>query len=183
MLVVPGGSVRRRGARGRGAQVWDLLEPVLEKVEWALPRRRCVWCRKVTTAAVPGVRHAAAGGVSYGPRLHGAAVLLASEANVSVERAAMVIDALLGVPVSAGFVARANERLAHDLQAAGAAQQPRRPREPPRAEDQPTRQPNRRRPLGPHRAARADPRHDPVLRRHTGAAETAAVRRPGGAAS
>ncbi|SNQ50410.1 transposase [Frankia canadensis] len=101
------------------AQVWDLLEPVLEKVEWVLPRRRCACCRKVTTAAVAGVRHAAAGGVAYGPRLHGAAVLLASEANVPVERAATVIDALLGVPVSAGFVARANERLAGDLQAAG----------------------------------------------------------------
>ncbi|WP_242419257.1 transposase, partial [Frankia sp. CpI1-P] len=101
------------------AQVWDLLEPVLEKVEWVLPRRRCACCRKVTTAAVAGVRHAAAGGVAYGHRLHGAAVLLASEANVPVERAATVIDALLGVPVSAGFVARANERLAGDLQAAG----------------------------------------------------------------
>jgi len=101
------------------AQVWDLLDPVLEKVEWALPRRRCACCRKVTTAPVPGVRHAAAGGVSYGPRLHGAAVLLASEANVPVERAAMVIDALLGVPVSAGFVARANARLAQDLDDAG----------------------------------------------------------------
>ncbi|KDA42373.1 IS66 family transposase [Frankia sp. BMG5.23] len=101
------------------AQVWDLLEPVLEKVEWALPRRRCACCRKVTTAVVPGVRHAAAGAVSCGPRLHGAAVLLASEGNVPVERAAMVIDGLLGVPVSSGFVARANERLAQDLQAAG----------------------------------------------------------------
>jgi hypothetical protein len=101
------------------AQVWDLLDPVLEKVEWALPRRRCACCGKVTTAPVPGVRHAAAGTVSYGPRLHAAAVLLASEANVPVERAAVVIDALLGVPVSSGFVARANERLAQDLEAAG----------------------------------------------------------------
>jgi len=101
------------------AQVWDLLDPVLEKVEWALPRRRCACCRKVTTAAVPGVRHAAAGTVSYGPRLHTAAVLLASEANVPVERTAMVIAGLLGVEVSAGFVARANERLAQDLDDAG----------------------------------------------------------------
>ncbi len=101
------------------AQVWDLLGPVLEKVEWVLPRRRCGCCRKVTTAGVPGVAHAAAGTVSYGPRLHAAAVLLASEADVPVERAAMVIGALLGVEVSAGFVARANARLAHDLEAAG----------------------------------------------------------------
>jgi hypothetical protein len=101
------------------AQVWDLLDPVLEKVEWALPRRRCACCRKVTAAAVAGVRHAGVGTVSYGPRLHAAAVLLASEGNMPVERAAMVICALLGVPVSAGFVARANERLARDLEAAG----------------------------------------------------------------
>ncbi|CAI7975023.1 hypothetical protein FRAHR75_1620008 [Frankia sp. Hr75.2] len=101
------------------AQVWDLLDPVLEKVEWALPRRRCGCCRKVTTAGVPGVRHAAAGSVSYGPRLHAAAVLLASEGNVPVERAAMVIAGLMGVPVSTGFVARANARLAQDLDAAG----------------------------------------------------------------
>jgi hypothetical protein len=92
---------------------------VLEKVEWVLPRRRCACCRKVTTASVPGVRHAGAGSVSYGARLHAAAVLLASEGNMPVERAAMVIDALLTVPVSAGFVARANARLAEDLAAAG----------------------------------------------------------------
>jgi transposase len=104
---------------GGWAQVWDLLDPVLEKVEWVLPRRRCACCWKVTTAGVPGVRHAAAGSVSYGPRLHAVAVLLASEGNMPVERAAMVIDALLGVPVSSGFVARANARLAADLDAAG----------------------------------------------------------------
>lgn len=101
------------------AQVWDLLDPVLEKVEWVLPRRRCACCGKVTAAAVPGVRHAGPGLVSYGPRLHAAAVLLASEGNMPVERAAMVVDALLGVPVSAGFVARANERLAQGLRGAG----------------------------------------------------------------
>lgn len=92
---------------------------MLEKVEWALPRRRCGCCGKVTAASVPGVRHAAAGTVSYGPRLHAAAVLLASEGNVPVERAAMVIDTLLGVPVSAGFIARANARVADDLATAG----------------------------------------------------------------
>ncbi len=98
------------------AQLWDVLEPVLEKVEWALPRRRCVCCRKVTAAVVP---HARAGCVSYGPRLNAAAVLLATEGNVPVERAAMLIAALLGVPVSSGFVARAVERLAATRDAAG----------------------------------------------------------------
>ena len=55
----------------------------------------------------------------YGPDLNAAAVLLPNEGNVPVERTATVIEALLGVPVSAGFVARALERLAQRLQAAG----------------------------------------------------------------
>lgn len=98
------------------AQVWDVLEPVLEKVEWALPRRHCGCCGKVTAAAVPHVR---AGCMSYGPRLNAAAVLLATEGNVPLERAAMLVTALLDVPVSSGFVARAVERLAATLDAAG----------------------------------------------------------------
>lgn len=48
-----------------------------------------------------------------------AAVLLGSEGNVPVERTAMLMSALLGVPVPAGFVARAHERLVHRLDAAG----------------------------------------------------------------
>jgi transposase len=46
-------------------------------------------------------------------------VLLANEGNVPLERAARLIEALLGVPVSAGFVARALERFAERLAAAG----------------------------------------------------------------
>ncbi|CAJ64946.1 hypothetical protein FRAAL6323 [Frankia alni ACN14a] len=65
----------------RWAQVWYLLDPVLKKVEWALPRRRCGCCREVRAGSVPGVRNAAVGTVSYGPRLHAAAVLLASDAT------------------------------------------------------------------------------------------------------
>ena len=57
--------------------------------------------------------------MSYGPNLNAAAVLLGSEGNVPVERTAMLIHALLGVPVSTGFVARAAERLAQALQVAG----------------------------------------------------------------
>jgi hypothetical protein len=98
------------------AQVWDVLPTVLERVHWRLPRRRC-WCwGKVTTASVPFTRP---GWVSYGPHRNGAAVLLASEGNVPVERAAGLIDGLLGVAVSSGFVARAHARLAEQLAAAG----------------------------------------------------------------
>jgi Transposase IS66 family len=54
-----------------------------------------------------------------GPNINAAAVLLSSEGNVPVERTAALMEALLGTPVSSGFVARALARLAQRLQAAG----------------------------------------------------------------
>jgi hypothetical protein len=97
------------------AQVWDVLPSALEKTHYLLPRRRC-GCGTVTTAAPPCGRP---GTVSYGPNLNAAAIILGSEGNVPVERTAMLIEALLGVQVSAGFVARASQRLAERLAAAG----------------------------------------------------------------
>lgn len=85
------------------AQVWDVLPPVMEKVHYRLPRRRC-GCGAVTTATPP---FGQAGTVSYGPDLNAAAILLGSEGNVPVERTAMLINTLLGVGVSTAFVARA----------------------------------------------------------------------------
>src|SRR5450631_1182707 len=98
------------------AQVWDILPAVLEKVHWQLPRRRCGCCQKTTTAVAP---HAQAGSVVSVPYKKTAAILLSSEGNVPVERAAALMEALLGTPVSSGFVARALARLAQRLQAAG----------------------------------------------------------------
>jgi hypothetical protein len=97
------------------AQVWDILPVVLEKVHYLLPRRRC-GCGKTTTAAPP---FGAAGTVVYGPNVNAAAILLASEGNVPVERTAMLMASLLSTPVSTGFVARALERFAQRLAAAG----------------------------------------------------------------
>jgi len=97
------------------AQVWDVLPAVMEKVHYRLPRRRCA-CGTVTTAAVP---FGQTGAVSYGPNLNAAAVVLGSQGNVPVERTALLIHALLGVEVSAGFVARAGQRLAQRLEVAG----------------------------------------------------------------
>jgi hypothetical protein len=97
------------------AQVWDILPVVLEKVHYLLPRRRC-GCGRTTTAAPP---FGAAGTVVYGPGVNAAAILLASEGNVPIERTAMLIEALLGVPVSSGFVGRALERFAQRLGAGG----------------------------------------------------------------
>jgi transposase len=98
------------------AQVWDITDPVLEKVQYTLPRRKCCGCGATTTAAPPFGR---AGTVSYGPNLNTAAVLLGSEGNVPVERTAMLMHMMLGVAVSAGFVARAAARLAAGLSEAG----------------------------------------------------------------
>lgn len=98
------------------AQVWDVLPAVLERTHFLLPRRRCGGCGTTTTAQPPFGR---AGTVSYGPNLNAAAVLLGSAGNVPVERTAMLIHALLGVEVSTGFVARAAQRLADKLSAAG----------------------------------------------------------------
>jgi transposase len=95
------------------AQVWDLPPIALEKVPYLLPRRRC--CGKITTAVPP---FGAAGCVTYGPNVNAAAILLASEGNVPLERTAMLMAALLEAPVSTGFVARARERLAQRLAAA-----------------------------------------------------------------
>jgi transposase len=97
------------------AQVWDILAVTLEKVHYLLPRRRC-GCGKTTTAAPP---FGAAGNVVYGPNVNAAAILLAGEGNVPIERTAALMEAMLGVPVSVGFVARALERFAQRLAAAG----------------------------------------------------------------
>ena len=72
--------------------------------------------RKITTAAPPW---GAAGNVTYGPNVNAAAILLVSEGNVPLERTAHLMAALLGAPVSTGFVARALQRLAQRLTAAG----------------------------------------------------------------
>ncbi|MGH3627869.1 MAG: IS66 family transposase [Sciscionella sp.] len=97
------------------AQVWDVLPAVVNKTHYELPRRRC-GCGAATAAQPPFGR---AGTVSYGPNLNAAAVLLGSEGNVPVERTAVLIEALFGVEVCTGFVARAAERLAGALDTAG----------------------------------------------------------------
>jgi transposase len=84
--------------------------------EYLLPRRRCR-CGTITTACPPdgGVIN----GIIYGPVLNAAAVALTAFGNVPVERASTLIEILYGQQVSAGFVDRANARLAERLGAAG----------------------------------------------------------------
>jgi transposase len=97
-------------------QIWDIPPIRLEKVHWLLPRRKCRCCGKTTTASVPFGRP---GSVVYGRHVNAAAILLSSAGNVPVERTAMLMQALLASPVSTGFVARAHERFAERLDAAG----------------------------------------------------------------
>jgi transposase len=97
------------------SQVWD-VKVIRWRTEYLLPRRRC-GCGTTTTACPP------AGGqvnsVSYGPVLNSAAVALTAFGNVPVERASRLIAMLFGQSVSAGFVDRANARLAEQLTGAG----------------------------------------------------------------
>lgn len=97
-------------------QVWDIPPVHLTKVHYVLPKRKCFCCGKTTTATVP---FGQPGTVMYGPTVNAAAILLSSAGNVPVERTAMLMAALLGSPVSSGFVARAHERFAQRLTVAG----------------------------------------------------------------
>lgn len=97
-------------------QVWDIPPVRLERVHWWLPRRECGCCGKTTTASVP---FGQPGAVSYGANVNAAAILLTSAGNVPVERTAMLMAAMLGAPVSVGFVARAHARFADRLAQAG----------------------------------------------------------------
>jgi transposase len=97
------------------SQVWD-VQIIRRRVEYLLPRRRC-GCTAVTTTCPPdgGVVN----GVSFGPVLGTAAVALTAFGNVPTERAAMLVEIMLGQRVSAGFVDRANTRLAGQLERGG----------------------------------------------------------------
>jgi transposase len=97
------------------SQTWD-VKVIRWRTEYLLPRRHCR-CGATTTACPPdgGVVN----GVSYGPVLNTAAVALTAFGNVPVERAGTLVEILYGQQVSAGFVDRANARLAERLCVAG----------------------------------------------------------------
>jgi hypothetical protein len=85
--------------------------------EYLLPLLASPCCGKINAAQAPPWGHP--GSISYGPGINTAAVLLTSYGNVPAERAANLIGMLLGVPVSAGFVDGASERLSSRLGGAG----------------------------------------------------------------
>jgi transposase len=103
-------------AGSRWAQVID-VEIIRKSAEWTLPGFACGCCGTVTFAGPPPGLHA--GGVSYGPVLNAAAVLLSAYGNVPAERSAQLIGMLLGTGVSAGWVDKAVARVSARLDAAG----------------------------------------------------------------
>lgn len=105
-----------QAAGPRWAQVID-VEVIRTVTEWALPGLECPCCGTVTFAAPPSGAYA--GSVSYGPVLNAAAVVLTGYGNVPPGRTAQVMDMLLGVPVSPGWVDKASGRLAAQLGKAG----------------------------------------------------------------
>ena len=106
------------GAGTAWSQIWD-VKVVPWRTEFLLPQRQCACCGKITTAVPAG---GLVNGISFGPALNAAAVALSSFGNVPTERAATLVRMLFGQSVSAGFVDRANARLAQALTEAGFAE-------------------------------------------------------------
>ncbi len=98
------------------AHVWDVEPIVVAKVHYVLPRRRCICCRKLITAAPP---FGQVGTVAYGPEHQRRGDPLASEGNVPIEATAQLMPALLGPRCRPGSSPRAHERFADVLAAAG----------------------------------------------------------------
>lgn len=108
------------GAPGRVAssvQVFDLPAFAVMVTEYLMMRRVCIGCGHATTATPPP--QVTGGPACYGPNVVAAATFLASQDVIGIERAADMMSALLGVPVSTGFVSRCLVRLDEALTAAG----------------------------------------------------------------
>lgn len=97
------------------SQCWD-VRVIRWRTEYLLPRRQC-GCGTTTTATAPS--GGPVNGICFGPVLNTAAVALTAFGNVPTQRAADLIGMLSGQGVSAGFVDRANARLAEQLTGAG----------------------------------------------------------------
>jgi len=97
------------------SQIWD-VKIIPWRTEYLLPRRRC-GCTTTTTACP--LDGGIVNGISFGPVLNTAAIALTAFGNVPTERASHLIEILYGQNVSAGFVDRANARLADKLTSAG----------------------------------------------------------------
>lgn len=104
------------GQAASSVQVFDLPSFAVTVTEYLMMRRVCA-CGHATTAAAPA--QVSGGPACYGPNVVAAATFLASQDVIGIERAAEMMSALLGVPVSTGFVSRCLVRLDDALTAAG----------------------------------------------------------------
>ncbi|WP_109775311.1 IS66 family transposase [Quadrisphaera granulorum] len=100
-------------------QVFDLPEDVaLECTEHRIVTCRCVCGVRTTAGVADGVAAGVAAPAQYGPRVRASVTWLVSEHFLPIARAAVVMGALLGAPVSAGsvnaWVAQAGDALAED---------------------------------------------------------------------
>jgi transposase len=108
------------GDVGYRVQVFDLPSFALEVTEYLVMRRVC-GCGRATTADAPS--QVRGGPTCYGPQVGAAAAWLASQDVIGIERAADMMAALLGVPVSTGFVSSCLARLDTALTTAGFEQE------------------------------------------------------------
>ena len=104
------------GDVGYSVQVFDLPTFSLEVTEYLMMRRVCACGHPTTADAPPQVR---GGPTCYGPQVAAATAWLASQDVIGIERAADMMAALLGVPVSTGFVSSCLARLDTALTTAG----------------------------------------------------------------
>jgi len=104
------------GEVGYSVQVFDLPAFSLEVTEYLMMRRVC-GCGRATTAQAPS--QVRGGPTCYGPQVAATTAWLASQDVIGIERAAQMMAALLGAPVSTGFVSACLARLDTTLTAAG----------------------------------------------------------------
>ena len=104
------------GDVGYSVQVFDLPTFCLEVTEYLMMRRVC-GCGHPTTADAPS--QVRGGPTCYGPHVAAATAWLASQDVIGIERAADMMAALLGAPVSTGFVSSCLARLDTALTTAG----------------------------------------------------------------
>jgi transposase len=104
------------GDVGYSVQVFDLPAFSLEVTDYLMMRRVC-GCGRPTTADAPS--QVRGGPTCYGPQVAAASAWLASQDVIGIERAADMMAALLGAPVSTGFVSSCLTRLDAALVGAG----------------------------------------------------------------
>lgn len=113
-----GGDLEDAGGEvARAVQVFDIEPVALSVTEFLMMARVCTGCGHTSTAPPPP--EVSGGPTCYGPNVVAATTLLAASDVIGIERAADLMAALLGAPISTGFVSSCLTRLDERLVAAG----------------------------------------------------------------